>query len=216
MYKIEDTQRLKEIRTAFQNNVEASMISKIVVLSEPNDNITFDHNKVVIKKVQNRTRFSDFLPYLDPSEINIISNNDIDFSMSFNLYNLAFLSKSDIYCLTRWESSKLIFRKNEGDSQDAWIFRGNPSPWESCSFFIGFPGCDNRIAYEFFSKGYRVFNPSKSIKTFHIHFSNKRNYTEFDRLHGNYLNIKPQYLIESVFVKVLMKIISKFYKVQIS
>ena len=216
MYKIEEIQRFNEIKLVFQKNIESSRITKIIVLSEPNDNITYNHKKVEIFKVENRTSFSDFFEYLDPYAVNIIANNDIDFSTTFNHYNLAFLSKSDIYCLSRWEYDNVIFRKEEGDSQDAWIFKGKPKPWKSCSFFMGMPGCDNRIAYEFYSKGYRVFNPSKSIKTFHIHFSDKRTYTENNRIQGNYLNVKPQYLIESVLVKFFMKIISKFYTVEFS
>ena len=216
MYKIEDSERFNEIKAAFQNNVNSSMISRIIVLSEPNENISFDHDKVVIYKIQNRTQFSDFFEYLNPTEINIIANNDIDLSKTFNYLNLLFLSKSDIYCLSRWESNNKMFRPMEGDSQDSWVFIGNPRPWEMCQFNMGLPGCDNRIAYEFYSKGYRVFNPSKSLRTYHIHSSNLRNYSEINRIHGNYLNIKPQYLIETVIVKFLMKIISKLYWIQFS
>ena len=53
---------------------------------------------------------------------------------------------------------------------------------------MGVPACDNRFAYELTKSGYNVLNPAYTIKSYHLHFSN-RNYTEKDRLQGDVIPV---------------------------
>jgi hypothetical protein len=57
------------------------------------------------------------------------------------------------------------------------------------NFTLGMRGCDNRIAAEFEIAGYRVSNPSKSIRSYHVHNSGIRNYTTTDVIPKPYLTI---------------------------
>jgi hypothetical protein len=47
---------------------------------------------------------------------------------------------------------------------------------------LGWHGCDGRFGYEVLNSGYELYNPSLSIKTMHVHMSNKRNYNAFKNL----------------------------------
>src|ERR1019366_3816588 len=96
------------------------------------------------------------------------------------------------YALTRWDWKSVgsISFFDVDYSQDAWIVRGKVEGVDG-SFQLGKPGCDSRIAAEFEKAGYKVSNPSKSIKAFHYHNSGVRNYSENERVPGPYLFPKP-------------------------
>jgi hypothetical protein len=53
-------------------------------------------------------------------------------------------------------------------SQDAWIFKG-PIFVKGADFCPGLMNCDTRIAFQASATCYRVFNPSLSIKCWHVH-----------------------------------------------
>ena len=77
--------------------------------------------------------------------------------------------------LTRWETSPNLFFLNRRDSQDCWIFKGKINHIQS-DFFTGIPGCDNAIADRIARAGYDIINPSRTIKSYHVHKSSERNY----------------------------------------
>ena len=52
------------------------------------------------------------------------------------------------------------------------------------------PNSNNRIAYEFNEAGYKIMNPSKSIRALHVHSSNIKNYTKEDTIPCPYLNVE--------------------------
>jgi hypothetical protein len=82
--------------------------------------------------------------------------------------------------LSRWEIQNL--EKNisthfdRDDSQDTWIFLGSVNNINLADFTLGVCGCDNKIAYLLGENGYYVINPSKTLKTYHLHLTNVRNY----------------------------------------
>lgn len=216
LYEILNTERKNEILGVLKRNVQNQIIDKIVIFSEPNDNISFNNAKINKVHIQSRPRFSDFIDVLDPECINIIANNDIEFLEPSRLNWLKYITSSDFITLTRYESNGKLFRENRGDSQDTWIFKGRPDVLKYCDFPMGVPGCDNRIAYIFYAMGYRVLNPSKSIKTIHRHKSQFRFYTEEDRILGPYLNVKPTTFLRTLFIKLVTLLLSKIYKIELS
>ena len=111
------------------------------------------------------------------------------------------------YALTRWEDIKgkvIDFNTRHGKpsppqwSQDAWIFKGsvkhndfdtviasnNKRLNEVIPFGLGVPGCDNKIAAMLRAKGYKVTNPSLSIKAIHKHETQERTYPNYQILKG--------------------------------
>ena len=78
--------------------------------------------------------------------------------------------------MCRWDGNGPVPFGN--GSQDSWIFRGKVTIPKYCDFFLGIPGCDNRIAWELKEVGYLMSNPTLSIRNFHIHESDFRTYSE--------------------------------------
>jgi hypothetical protein len=208
LYKINDINREYEIQKTLKQNLENSYIKRIIILYEPNYKPLLQSHKLIYKQINFRPSFADFYNFLYENEINIIANNDIYFPEKISLLWLKILSYSDFIILSRHEDSG-IFRKEIGDSQDSWVFKGKPNILKACDFYFGIPGCDNRIAYVFHSVGYRVLNPSKTIISIHNHSSQVRNYSEKDRINGPYLNVKPTGFIRAILIKLLLIFLSK-------
>ena len=85
------------------------------------------------------------------------------------------------------------------DSQDVWVFYGRPVIL-GASFHLGIPGCDNRIAKVIEDAGYTVINPSKTIRSYHLHASGFRTYgtgrggAKMESIPGPYKFIQPHAL----------------------
>lgn len=137
-------------------------------------------NNFTIYTLEGRPTFNDFFKKINEvtndHSINIIANSDIYFpEMNYSMFKD--LSFNICYALTRWnvlpDGSEKFY--NSADSQDVWIFRGKVKE-VNADFTQGVAGCDNKIAYLLTQAGYKVLNPSLTIKTFHLHNSGVRNY----------------------------------------
>lgn len=111
-------------------------------------------------------------------DINIIANSDIYFKPEDLDLIEKNLNKNQCYALCRWDviTDREPLFLNRWDAQDSWCFRGQVRPVRFSEFYLGKPGCDNRIAYELKQAGYDVLNPSKTIRSYHLHNSGIRNY----------------------------------------
>lgn len=125
-----------------------------------------------------------------PNDVNIISNSDIFFDETIALAEK--IKPREFFALLRWEwqSDGSVKFYDRPDSQDTWIVRGKIENVYG-DFTLGVRGCDNRIAYEFLKAGYKVRNPSKSIKTYHVHNSQIRNYLMRDVVSPPYHTLSP-------------------------
>jgi hypothetical protein len=126
-----------------------------------------------------RLTFEDFFSRINlissDDDINIIANSDIYFDSTIELAKK--IKSNECFALSRWDiqSDGSAQHFNRSDSQDVWIFRGQIKN-VSANFFLGYRGCDNRLAFEISRAGYKVSNPSLSIKTYHLHLTGIRNY----------------------------------------
>lgn len=130
-----------------------------------------------------RPSFNDFFDACEDCCINVISNTDIFFtenSVECIKHFFSTIEDKDNNCLalSRWDyyPDGTSSHFNRADSQDTWCLYGKPKIRTSIDFTLGRAGCDNRIAYELKEGGYNVLNPSNSIRTYHLHNSNIRNY----------------------------------------
>ena len=112
----------------------------------------------------------------------VIANSDIIFDESIALAED--ITAREFYCLSRWEPQGL---RSGSNSQDAWIFR---SPCNIIApFQLGRYGTDGRLARLALDSGYRVSNPSFSIKTLHNHASGVRTHRKSEWVQGEYHNV---------------------------
>lgn len=166
-YQCGDAHRQRELDFCFEANQNNPLIDKI---------INFD----------NRIMYHDFFEATKeyPNDINILANSDIYFNET--LENVHSIRANECYAITRSElrgseivSFEDMHHRNRGakamHSQDVWIFRGVVNRVQA-KFYLGIPGCDNRVAAEINKAGYHLKNPCYSIQCVHKHQSSERNY----------------------------------------
>ena len=114
----------------------------------------------------------------------ILTNSDIYFDETLRLL-VGYDFSNTVLAISRYENGVLFDRD---DSQDTLI---GLSPlrvdYSLLNFKFGTPGCDNRIAHIIKHAGYEIINPSKTIRSHHLHASNFRTYSDSDRVEGDYL-----------------------------
>ena len=201
--------RHKEIRTCLIKNVLNKSISKIYLLNEriyTKEELGIDSNKIVQVNIKNRLKYADVFRYINEHSIkgyNIFMNSDI-----FLDETISNLQKTDIhlnkkmYALLRYECVNLDKYKESklfgprADSQDTWIIHSNFNVTnEECKIFnfeFGKPGCDNKLIYLMKTLGYNVLNEPDFIRTYHLHNTQIRNYTQKDIINKPYAFVIPK------------------------
>lgn len=178
-YEDKNPVRKKEIDYCFQRNLENRLLTTVVI--ESPSKLTYDFLFEQINKITG------------PNDINIICNSDIFFDETIALANS--IRSNQVYALSRWDwfgDNRSVFF-DRPDSQDTWITKGKVQNVFG-GFTLGRLGCDNRIAHEFEKSGYKISNPSKSIKTHHVHGSMIRTYSRNDPVPGPYLTVPTSVL----------------------
>ena len=173
-YRDSNDERRIEIDSVFAKNIDNKQINTYIIES------------------QNRLKFKDFFNTVNKVsnkiDINIIANSDIYFDETISLAER--IVDNECYALCRWDVQKdgtsIFF--NRSDSQDTWIFKGHIKDNVNGDFYLGYRGCDNRIAYELDKVGYKVRNVGRTIKTYHLHITGIRNYD-----HTNKYLVPPPY-----------------------
>lgn len=112
-----------------------------------------------------------------PGDLSLVANGDIYFDPTMNLLRHWRIPEATCLALSRWDvqpdgSLRLV---ELGDSQDCWVFRGPVRPVRG-AFPMGANDCDNKIAWELEQAGYRVINPSLSLRVCHLHLCGYRSY----------------------------------------
>ena len=181
--------RQKELIYCLNKNIDNPHINKIYLFVDGFVELP-ESDKLVTIEFQ-RPTYRDFFNLIDRTvtsreDISIVANTDIYFN-----HTLSSLTLYERQCiaLSRWDDKPGGLKlHNERFSQDVWIFRGKMRNVNFCDFFLGIPGCDNRIAYELNSAGYAMFNPASRIQAIHYHRSDLHNYD------GRTLKIQRPYL----------------------
>lgn len=171
--------RQRELDACLQENLDNPFIARVHLLTEePVDLSHLRHtDKIVQTVIGERLTYERALHYANAhagvGDVWVLANADIHFDES-----LRYLADTDMkkkmFALTRHDIQKdgsmlPLPPAYAHGSQDAWIFSA-PVPVEKMMtrFYLGIPGCDSKIAYEFMNAGYRVINPSKKIIVHHL------------------------------------------------
>jgi len=188
--------RAAELEFCIKKNLENELINRIFIVLEGEKEkfpVLF-HDKVFIIDKATRPTYSKFFNLINSSitdmeDINILCNTDIFFDDTLKFTEK--MGPHDCFALSRWdwnEGNPILHR--ERFSQDTWIFKGKIKPVRYGEFYLGIPGCDNRIAYEIFKAGYRIINPCQTIKTYHYHKSDLHNYDHSHRIDKPYMPVE--------------------------
>jgi len=189
--------RQKELDECLRTNVGLKEIDMVYVLTEEGiDADILKHNKIINVVLKSRPTYNSFFEVIkmfsDDTDWNIIANSDIHFDSTITkVEQYKRTNKPVCFALTRWEVEKdRVFFLNRPDSQDTWIFQGKPAKVQG-DFYLGTCGCDNAIADRFHNSGYHVMNPSKTIKTYHLHQSGVRRYNTENKVAQPYKILNP-------------------------
>lgn len=133
-----------------------------------------------------RPTFAELFRMCKPDRVNILTNSDIYFDLTgaqwmtyvYGLYTEE-ARNHRVMALSRWdvdpEGVEMLW--NNADSQDTWIIYGGPHEVDA-PYPMGIPGCDNALIHALRMAGFEVSNPSKTIRTYHLHLSNYRSYLD--------------------------------------
>jgi hypothetical protein len=151
-----------------ERNASCAAIEEICVLTEGDTGSLAAFKDIRTKLVRTRPTYDDFFRWISElaadHDISIVANTDIWFGDDIAIVEDA-LGPEECFALARWEPTGLFDRN---DSQDCWIFRGKIRDVRG-DFPLGVPRCDNRLVYELDRAGYRVRNPSFSVRANHLH-----------------------------------------------
>ena len=149
-FQHKNPERHKEYCRCLIENVQNDQIDIIDLIISDEVELPVQSPKIRITERETRPTYNDFFRICNtkyPNQFCIVSNTDIiftDLSM-INDKNM----ENKFVALSRWDilgdgSIRLFDRK---DSQDCWIFKTPIIFKDPPNFFLGKPGCDNRIAY---------------------------------------------------------------------
>lgn len=199
-YTPKNEHRNNEYLFCIEKNIESKLFEEIHVFVEEGSELPKNLTENLKVHLDERKTFQDLFDFCNtnfPNEICIISNTDIIFDETINYINSNNID-GRFLCLTRWDvlpDGNMRFFENQSGisyfSQDSWIFK-TPIPIDNADFFMGKPGCDNKLAYIADQAKMDVRNPSKGIITKHIHTSNYRTYTpgSTDTVPGPWMGIE--------------------------
>lgn len=153
---------------------------------------------LVLLVTPGKPHYSDFFKKINelsgPDDVNIFSNSDIFLDESIALVE-QHIKHKQFFALSRydWISPTRSVFFDRPDSQDTWIVRGKiENVWGD--FPLGIRGSDNRLTHEFAKAGYTVTNPSKSLKSYHVHNSQVRTYMSEPPMPPPYLTVPTSFL----------------------
>jgi hypothetical protein len=110
--------------------------------------------------------------------VHVFANSDIVFDSTI-IAGAKTITTKQAFALTRWDMTvdhRAVFM-DRVDSQDVLMLKGVIADVPGANFTQGAAGCDNKIAFLLKQAGYKVLNPSKDIRTYHMHLSGVRNYS---------------------------------------
>lgn len=153
IYTPTDERRQREISSCLRLNARAGFDAVIPMTGRPTFRDMFTFANLVI----------------EPDDVAIFANADIYFDR-LALARTRRVRSNECFALTRYDihQGKPLFHASPR-SQDVWAFRGRIRIPQSIDFPMGHRGCDNRLAHELQAAGYKVRNPSLTIRTFHLH-----------------------------------------------
>jgi len=196
-YDCGNEERHQEYIAALSKNLDNPYIDHIYLFLEDEDRPSVPDQKITYIENSGRVTYNELFEFCNDNlsgQSCIISNADIEFDETLGIiYNEDL--RTHFLCLSRWQKKEdgSIEYHREADSQDCWIFK-SPVPdlmTNECSFFMGQPGCDNRVAFLGAKAGLLPTNPSPVIRPIHHHLSKYRTYNWCDRMGGNYLRVWP-------------------------
>jgi len=207
--------RQQENEYCLQQLVQNPLINNVYLLTEREytlEELSVSSEKIKQQVIGKRLTYKDFFDFVDTlSGYCILINSDIFLDESLaNVFTSGLATQKSAFAQLRFEFtyanmndlSKCKIFGPRYDSQDAWIIHSNfniPKKYRKAfDFNLGKPGCDNKILYLLRIMGYTVYNDPNSIKCYHYHTSQVRDYNKADLIKQPYVYMFPHGFFSSV------------------
>ncbi len=196
--------RAREIWNTLEKNCANPYIDRILLLNEGPHTLPVS-DKLEVVEIGSRLTYADVLKAIQSrvpeNTFVVFSNADIWFDSSLSyIWSISLKERRIFLALLRWEQEErqdhpTLFGPR-ADSQDAWILAKEtvdfPIAEDEFGFPFGKPGCENAIPVLMLRKKCLIANPAYSIKSYHMHASNIRNYDSRDILYKPfYMHVDP-------------------------
>ena len=192
-FKHDKSKRSAEIRKCLRENAKSRLIDRVLLLNESPQEFQ-ESPKIVEEVIGHRLTYQDVIDrmYDIPDDVIVaFANADIfiDDNSWKDLWNLNLEDK--FLALLRydvggtWDTTDAKIFGPRADSQDTWVVRAVDvkkrarDSW-NLGFKFGKMGCDNVVALEMMKQKFLVSNPSQTLRTYHVHTSEIRNYAKTD------------------------------------
>jgi len=185
-YTPKEDQRAAELRHCLQRNLETGLFARIVLLQDDDSPLPFSDSRLSVIRLAQRPTYRDWVEAsrrLCPGRISLLANSDIHFDGSVALLREIFAADPQAFvALSRFDrqGDALVPHPNPHWSQDTWAFRPDAGDDRMHDAMLdvplGVPRCDNKIAYVFAVRGYKVYNPFPFVRSVHVHETNLRYY----------------------------------------
>ena len=213
-FRHSDEERAKEILECLQRNAECADINTIILLTERDYSKDWQHlrtNKIKQFVMKKRLTYAHFIQFVKDrvpkNTFAILANADIFMDKLTDLWKINL--KNAMFSLLRWDVKDLdnlataeVFGPR-ADSQDAWIVLSDSVKdvkwnYDPLNIQLGQPGCDNAFAGQMLQNRFVLYNPALTLKTYHLHKTEIRNYTKADTIRAKlYINLVPSYIIDT-------------------
>jgi hypothetical protein len=200
-YRTRTADRQLEIDECLRRNLNHPGISRIVLFCESDaPPVPSGTVPVEVIKSDERITYAEWFRWLrrQTTGIGLLLNADIYLDEGLAHLSSTFDQPEVFLALTRYNPGQAGFHLNDFPhwTQDVWGLRADAELPESLlyasSFPLGFPGCDNRIAYVLWSHGFHVRNPCYHVRSVHLQASKARAYNKTnDRLYGGVTYVHP-------------------------
>jgi hypothetical protein len=205
--------RRAEINECLKRNADLPQVSKIYLLGEKeyskkelqlNDK---QFPKISQHVIGHRMKYIDVFNFVKQQQLSgyiIFMNSDIFLDKTVDgLFKTPLASEKTFMSQLRFEFNPAnkhlqlnkLFVNWITYSQDTWIYHTNYQPTQQqlklFDFEFGKPGCDNKIIYLMNILGYKIINNPFLVKTYHVHMSQERNYSQKDLVPPPHLRCYP-------------------------
>lgn len=199
--------RRAEIDECLWMNIRNPSIDEIhVLLESPADRARVPASeRVRLHDHAPRMTYSEWLRRTEallPGDVSILVNADIYLDESVELLRTQadlWATRRQFLALTRYNPSGGSFVLNGMPqwTQDTWVVCRGDQPLakgllQETAFELGYPGCDNKIAYVMHSYGFGVSNPCLQVRSVHLQADDGRSYdSRADKLIGLHAFVHP-------------------------
>jgi len=203
-YHARTPERQAELDHCLRRNLQHPAVDRVVVIREPDAPPLPGPARMPVQEIEEAERltYARWMRLLQQERdaIGILINADIALGEGFEQMQQVLNTPESVMALSRYnpqgagQPAKL--NRFPHWTQDTWALRSDAPISDSLryasSFPIGFPGCDNRIAYVLWSHGLAVKNPCYFVTTEHHQAEEARAYDKnVDRLYGGVSYVHP-------------------------